>query len=184
MEKIAHYQEKDQKLFEKCLRRLDAASTENGDSFFSYFAEHPEVLENESTYLLKEDGKIKSFVCLSDDLIHCLFPESKKGSRLYDLYDEIEIQDERVIFLLAFASDPADERQGYMSHLFTFLASSFRNVSWLCLVPQGNQKAAHFLWRRGYRDAKQSSSFEGYPGKMMSLFVNKLRRKGLASVSF
>lgn len=184
MEKIAHYQEKDKKLFEKCLRRLDAALLEKGDSFFSFYAEHPEVLENGSTYLLREDGKIKSFVCLSDDLIQALFPESKKGSRLYDLYDEVDIQDERVILLVAFASDPADQHQGYMSRLFTFLSSSFRNVSWLCLVPEENQNAAQFLWRRGYRNAKQSSSFEGRSGKTMSLFVNKWRRKGLASVSF
>ncbi len=184
MEKIAHYQEKDRKPFEKCLRRLDSAFLEAGDSFFSSFAEHPEILEKESTYLLIEEGRVKSFVSLNDDALSSFFPKTRKGSRLYDLYDEIGIEDERVIVLSLFASDPAYRKQGYMSHLFTFLSSTFKNVSWLCLVPSENETAARFLWKRGYRDAKQSDSFEGFEGRRMSLFVNKLRRKGLASVSF
>ena len=131
-----------------------------------------------------ENGRVKSFLSLSDDILPACFPNSRKSSLLYDLYDEIGIQDERVILLSFFGSDPADWGQGCMSRLFAFLNNTFKNVSWLCLVPMENEKAAHFLRKRGYRNAMPSSPFEGADGKKRYLFVSKLRRKGLASVPF
>ncbi len=184
MEKILHYQEKEKKLFEKCLRRVDAALLEEGNDSFSLWAEQPESLESEQAFLLKEDGRIKSFAALQDDLLNALFPKSKKGSKLYDLYEEAGFQEERVILLSCFASDPADWGKGYMSKLFQFLENTFKNVSWLALVPLENEKAARFLWKHGYRSIRQAIDFEGHEGKPMALFANKLRRKGLASLSF
>lgn len=184
MEKIIHYQEKEKKIFEKYLRRIEAVALENEDQSLLALLKDPEKMENDFTFLLKEDGRVKSAICLNDDVLLGLFPKSKKQMNLFDLYDEIGIQDERVIQISFFGSDPADVEKGYMGRLFLFLTNSFKNVSWLVLIPESNEKAARFLWKRGYLAAKQATDFETHEGTKMVLFLNKLRRKGLASFGF
>lgn len=146
MEKLTHYQPRDEKTFLKCFRRAEM------DYVTSYLSEEDllSFAEDGTLWELKDGARPIGGIAYSHDVKSFLYPESHSEKKYFELLSSSGYRGEDVFFLAYLFIDPSYRGKKRAKELFRSAQSQSRLASWFTLLPESREPVRPFLKELGF----------------------------------